>query len=193
MQVQLSKSNIGDALDIISNNGLEATSANRSSRSYDGGYVRSCSQAAWSNKPPCVLPRHPLVRFMSGGEPKAELAMTVDFHLDRCSSPLFKASPVCRLFRRYIRVTRYSLHRRYYRIRAPLCPVQLLKQNPPNQFPHTALPFHHHICLFRQMHACSALSNSLALCQCTPAHTLAKWRSHAFSSPRMKRRLPPSL
>jgi hypothetical protein len=128
--VQLSKSNIGDALDIISNNGLEATSANRSSRSYDGGYVRSCSQAAWSNKPPCVLPRHPLVRFMSGGEPKAELAMTVDFHVDRCSSPLFKASPVCRLFRRYIRVTRYSLHGRYYRIRAPLCPVHLLKHPP---------------------------------------------------------------
>jgi len=43
----------------------------------------------------------------SGRRPKAELAMTVDFHLDRCSSPLFKASPACRLSRQYIHVTQY--------------------------------------------------------------------------------------
>lgn len=46
-------------------------------------------------------------RDSSVGEPKAELAITVDFHLDRCSSPLFKASPACRLSRRYIHVTQY--------------------------------------------------------------------------------------
>src|SRR5947199_8938519 len=37
---------------------------------------------------PCVLPRHPLVAIR---EPKAELAVTVDFHLDRCSKRLFKS------------------------------------------------------------------------------------------------------
>jgi hypothetical protein len=190
MQVQLSKQHRRRALDIISNSGSK-------NRQLPPTVVAARTMGAMLDlapkqpgpTSPCVLPRHSLVRFVEWGEPKAELAITLDFHLDRCSSLCLKASPVCRLSRRVHSRHSVSLHGRYYRIRAPLCPVRLLKHY---QSPRTTLLFHH-ICLFRQMHACSALSNSLALCQCTPAHTLAKWRSHAFSSPRMKRRLPPAL
>jgi hypothetical protein len=137
---------------------------------------------------PCVLPRHFIGAIRQAGEPKAELAIIVDFHLDRRSSPLFKASPACRLSRRYTFASLSIITSKALSHQSALVSCSAAEAPSVPLAPHFPVP---HICLFCQMHACSALSNSLALCQCTPAHTLAKWRSHAFSSPRMKRRLPP--